>query len=88
MGAGGGGWEMMRNSDTTSRTKDIEKKIHQNFKLLNLCGNPQLISPLAAFVFVPSAFREKFPTAEFVLSFKKSGIESRWEIKDLAMTFM
>jgi hypothetical protein len=44
--------------------KDILKKIHKTFKLLNLCGN-QLISPLAAFVFVPSVFREKFPTAEF-----------------------
>ncbi len=41
--------------------KGIRKKRHQNFKLPNLCGN------LAAFVFVPSVFGEKFPTAEFWL---------------------
>jgi hypothetical protein len=34
------------------------------FKLLNLRGN-QLIKTLAAFVFVPSVFREYIPTAKF-----------------------
>jgi hypothetical protein len=33
-------------------------------KLLNLCGN-QLMQHLATFVFVPSVFGEKFPTAKF-----------------------
>jgi hypothetical protein len=46
------------------KEKTFEKKMHQIFKLLNLCGN-QLIRPLAAFVFVPSVFREMFPTAGF-----------------------
>jgi hypothetical protein len=42
--------------------KNISKKETSNFKLPNLCGN-QLIS--TAFVFAPSVFEEKFPTAEF-----------------------
>jgi hypothetical protein len=53
-----------KNSKCTGKEKTFEKKIHQIFKLLNLCGN-QLISPLAVFVFVPSVFKEKFPTAGF-----------------------
>ncbi len=44
--------------------KDIIKKRHQIFKIPNLCGN-QTNEQQAAFVFVPSVFGEKFPTAEF-----------------------
>ncbi len=44
--------------------KDITKKRHKIFKLPNLCGKPTY-QHLAAFVFDPSPFREKFPTAEF-----------------------
>jgi hypothetical protein len=44
--------------------KDIRKKRHQIFKLL-ICVVTNLSAPSAAFVFVPSAFWEKFPTAEF-----------------------
>jgi hypothetical protein len=42
--------------------KDIRK--NTNFKLPNLCRN-QTYHHLAAFVFVPSVFGEKFPTGEF-----------------------
>jgi hypothetical protein len=46
------------------KRKDIRKKDTSNFKLPYLCGN-NLPAPIAAFVFVPSVFGEKFPTAEF-----------------------
>jgi hypothetical protein len=42
--------------------KDIRKKRHQIFKLQSFKPTYQ---HLAAFVFVPSSFGEKFPTAEF-----------------------
>jgi hypothetical protein len=46
--------------------KDIRKKIHQIFKLPNLCGNP-IYPHEYSFVFVPFVFGEKFPTAKFFM---------------------
>ncbi len=45
--------------------KDIRKKKYQIFKLPNLCDIQLTYQLLAAFVFVPSVFEEKFPTDEF-----------------------
>ncbi len=43
--------------------KTSENKRHQTFKLSNLCGKQ--LKNISAFVFVPSVFWEKIPTAEF-----------------------
>jgi hypothetical protein len=40
------------------------------FKILNVCGN-QLMSTLAAYVFVPSVFGENILTAEFGMNRQK-----------------
>ncbi len=46
------------------RKENKSEKDTSNFKLPNLCGN-QFFQHLAAFVFDPSVFGEKFSTAEF-----------------------
>jgi hypothetical protein len=50
---------VQRIQNVQERKRHFKKRYTQILKLLNLWGN-QLISLLAAFVFVPSVLREKF----------------------------
>jgi hypothetical protein len=52
--------QILSNIQNVQEGKRHKKKRHQIFKLPNLCGNH-----LSAFIFVPSVFGRKFPTAEF-----------------------